>query len=72
MSVKMVFALILIVIALIMVFQNTAVVTFRFLFWNPAMSLIVWMLIVLAIGFVAGLLAGTLGRSGSKKKHAGM
>lgn len=71
MSVKMVLALILIAVALILVFQNTAVVTFRFFFWNPAMSLIILLLIVLAIGFVAGFLAGTLGRSGSGKERAG-
>jgi uncharacterized integral membrane protein len=72
MKAKTIVALILIVLALILVFQNTAVVTFRFFFWNPAMSLIVWLLIVLVIGFVAGYLTGSLGRSRKKAHGAGV
>jgi uncharacterized integral membrane protein len=72
MNAKVIFALILIVLGLILVFQNTAVVTFRFFFWNPAMSLIIWLLIVLVIGFVAGYLTGSLGRSKKKSPGAGV
>lgn len=70
MNAKTIVALVLLVLALILVFQNTAVVTFRFFFWNPSMSLIVWLLIVLVIGFVAGYLTGTI-RSGRSGKGPG-
>lgn len=66
MNAKTVIILILVAIAIILIFQNTEVVTFKILLWDVTMSRIVWLLIVLVIGFVAGYLAGTLGRSGSK------
>jgi uncharacterized integral membrane protein len=47
---------ILVVLTLVIVFQNTQMVTFRLFFWNISMSQIILIPLMLLIGFVVGLL----------------
>lgn len=54
---KLILILIVVVLALIVLFQNTQVVTFRFLFWSKDISQIVLVLLTLALGFVLGFIA---------------
>ena len=56
---KAIITLILIVLALIIIFQNTQVVSFKIFFWQMTMSRIIWLLLVLIIGLVAGYIIGT-------------
>ncbi len=56
--VKLMALLVLVVLALIVVFQNTAPVQIQLLFWRPEPPLIVLTLALLVVGFVVGLLVG--------------
>lgn len=55
--------LVLVVLLLIFLFQNTQVVSIRFLFWELSMPRIIFMPLIALVGFVVGFLAG----KGSKK-----
>ena len=55
-SVKMVVALLLVVLALMFVFQNTGSKNVHFLFWSTSMPAWVWLLAV----FVAGVVVGSV------------
>jgi uncharacterized integral membrane protein len=63
MKAKSIIAVILLVLILVVIFQNTEVVSFRFLFWQISMSRIIWLLLVLIIGFAAGYFMRTVGRA---------
>lgn len=52
------FFIILIVLFLIVLLQNTHVVRMRFLFWQVGMSQIILLPLILLIGFVAGYILG--------------
>ena len=49
-------AIVLAILALIFVFQNTAHSKLKFLFWSMSMPAWIWLFILLAVGFLAGLL----------------
>ncbi len=51
---KKILILIIVILCLIVLFQNTEMVTLRFLFWDFSMSQIFLLPIVLAIGFIVG------------------
>jgi uncharacterized integral membrane protein len=53
---------ILIVLSLVVIFQNTEVVGFKLLFWTFSMSRIIWLIGILVIGFIIGFAAGTMRR----------
>jgi len=53
---KSIAILVLVVLALIIVFSNTDVVRFRFLFWTVFVSQLLLVLIMLVAGFVIGFL----------------
>lgn len=55
-SPRLVVALLLALVALVFVFQNTASKDVRFLFWSTSMPAWVWLLAV----FVAGVVVGSL------------
>jgi uncharacterized integral membrane protein len=57
---KVIAIIVLVVLALIVLYQNSDVVTIRLFFWSFAMSQVVLVLLNLAIGFVLGLFAATL------------
>jgi uncharacterized integral membrane protein len=65
---KVIIILIVAVLALIVLFQNTQDVILRFLFWSRPVSQVVLILLTLALGFVAGFIAAKLsGRRAAPK-----
>jgi len=66
MSFKGMIIIVLIVLCLVVFFQNTEVVTFRLFFWELNMSRIVLFLVTLIVGMVIGYILTTVlrGRSG--------
>jgi len=54
MKFKTIVALILIALFLILLIQNIQVVTLRFLFWEISMSRIIFIPLILIIGFILG------------------
>ncbi|MBW1800816.1 MAG: LapA family protein [Deltaproteobacteria bacterium] len=53
---KMIVILVIIALCLIILFQNTQVVTLRLFFWNVSMSQIIFMPLIFIIGFILGFL----------------
>lgn len=51
---KLILILVVIVLALIVLLQNTDVVTFHFLFWSKDVSQIILVVLNLALGFALG------------------
>jgi putative membrane protein len=67
---KTIIILILLLFCLVILIQNTQVVTLRVLFWHITMSRILLIPLLLVIGFVVGyLMAAVKGRQ--KEKSAG-
>lgn len=59
---KMIVVVVLLVLFLIILFQNTDVVTLRLLFWRISMSQILYTFLIVLIGFIAGYLVAQIGR----------
>jgi uncharacterized integral membrane protein len=57
---KTIIVVILIVLALVIILQNTEVVTLRFLFWDLSMSRVILIPLLMLVGFVLGYIAITL------------
>lgn len=55
---KVIILTVLSTLMVIVLLQNTSVVTFKFLFWQVSMSRIILMPIILTTGFVAGYIVG--------------
>ncbi len=55
---KLITALVLAILVIIIIVQNTQSVAFHFLFWSPQISLLLLVVLMLALGFVLGLFAG--------------
>ena len=70
MKAKTIIVLIMTILALIVIFQNTEVVAFQILFWQFSMSRIIWLLIMLLVGFITGYVVGTLKRAGDRSSGA--
>ena len=66
---KTIFLLVLAVLIVIVLFQNTRVVTFRFFFWKAEVSQLLLVLITLAIGFAGGFVTAKLSRGGDKSRQ---
>ncbi len=63
MRVKSIIIIILAILAVVLIAQNTAVTPIQLLFWQVNMSRIVLIILLLAIGFAIGfILAKTTGR----------
>jgi len=60
MNLKGVIILVLVVLCLIVFFQNTEVVTFKLFFWELSMSRIVMLLFTLIIGIIIGYVLSTV------------
>lgn len=58
---KVIVASVIIALLLIILLQNTQVVTLRLLFWKISMSQILWTSLTLLVGFVAGFVVAKLG-----------
>jgi uncharacterized integral membrane protein len=65
MKIKTVFILFLLFLFLIILLQNTEVVSFRIYFWELSMSRIILLPAVLIIGFIIGFIIAKIRR----KKH---
>jgi uncharacterized integral membrane protein len=57
---KLIIAAVLVVLILIVIFQNLDAMVVRFLFWSGSLPAALMLVIILAIGFVVGALAATL------------
>ncbi|UCD06131.1 MAG: DUF1049 domain-containing protein [candidate division WOR-3 bacterium] len=69
MKVKTIIILILAVLALILIVQNTEVVPIQILFWQLLMSRIILILLLLVIGFAIGyIFAKFTGKKASSKE----
>ena len=70
---KIIIILILIVLSLVILLQNTEVVEFQILFWKLAMSRIILISFVLISGFIIGYLVAKLEnkREARKKETVG-
>lgn len=62
MNAKLIFVLVLAVVAGIVIAQNTEVVTFRLLFWQLSMSQIVLLLLAMLLGFLMGFFLAKMRR----------
>jgi uncharacterized integral membrane protein len=68
MNLKGVIILVLVVLCLVVFFQNTEVVTFRLFFWELSMSRIVLLLITLIVGIVIGYVLTTVLRGKTRRE----
>jgi len=68
MKAKTVIVLILIGLFLVILLQNTEIVTFQLLFWEITMSRSLLMLVIVIIGFVLGYIVGRMGGHSSRGK----
>ena len=66
---KVIAALVLVALVLILLFQNTQVVSLKIYFWEIAMSQIILIPLVLLIGFVAGYLVARFTGKPPKSKE---
>ena len=66
---KFIIALVLIVLVVILLIQNTQVVTLKIYFWEISMSQIILIPLVLLIGFLGGYGAARLRGKEQKKKE---
>lgn len=69
MKAKMIVILVALILALIVLVQNTQVVKFRLLFWSAEISQLLLVLLTLALGFILGFLVAKL--TGRKKRIGG-
>ena len=67
MNLKGVIILVLVVLCLVVFFQNTEVVTFKLFFWELSMSRIVLLLFTLIVGIIIGYVIATLRRGGTSR-----
>ncbi len=58
---KVISIIVVSVLALILLFQNVDVVTFRVFFWSGEVSQLVLVILMLAIGYILGFLTAKLG-----------
>lgn len=68
MKAKTVTILILIGLFLIILLQNTEIITFQLLFWEITMSRSLLILVIVIIGFVLGYIVGRMGGHSGRGK----
>ena len=56
---KLIIAAVLVILVLILIFQNLDACPVRFLFWAGSLPVALMLFIALAIGFVIGIIAAT-------------
>lgn len=65
---KLVFTIVLLILTAVIIFQNTAPVNLKMLFWSFQASLIILLILVLIIGMIIGyFLPKIIGESKTKK-----
>lgn len=62
MKAKAIVGIALVVLLVVLLVQNTAVVTYRLLFWTISLSQIVLVPLIAVLGFVIGYIAGSMRR----------
>ncbi len=62
MNAKVIVGIVLVVLLVLFLVQNTAVVTYRLLFWTISLSQIVLVPLIAVVGFVVGYMAGSIRR----------
>ena len=67
---KVIVGLVLLVLFVVVVAQNTATVTYRFLFWTLSMSQVILFPLAALIGFLLGFIVGSLSRRQAAGKGA--
>lgn len=55
---KLITTLVLAILVIIIIIQNSHNVAFNFLFWHPQISLLLLVVLMVALGFVLGMIAG--------------
>ncbi len=65
MGIKRGVIIVLIGLFLVVLLQNTQVVSVRLLLWQISMSRIILLSLILAIGFIAGFIAGRISKKGN-------
>jgi len=68
---KVIAILVIVVLLLIFLFQNTDIVTLRIYFWQISMSRIIFIPLVLVVGFALGFLAAKVTGKGARNKKSG-
>lgn len=68
MKVKTIIILILIALFVIILIQNTQVVTIQLFFWKLSMSRIILICMLMLIGFIVGFLVAKIGRKSPKEQ----
>jgi uncharacterized integral membrane protein len=60
---KLITALVLAILVIIIIVQNSHNVAFNFLFWHPQISLLLLVVLMVALGFVLGMITGARSKS---------
>jgi uncharacterized integral membrane protein len=63
---RIIFILVIALLALIILLQNTQQVVFRFLFWSVQASQLLLVVLMLAFGFIIGVITGKLWGRGKR------
>ncbi|GBD86872.1 hypothetical protein BMS3Abin03_00796 [bacterium BMS3Abin03] len=67
-NVKMIFEIILVVLAIIIIVQNTTLVNLQVLFWDFKASLIILLILVLSLGMAIGYFLPKLNKNKEKEE----
>jgi uncharacterized integral membrane protein len=59
---KVIVGLVLLILLIVLVAQNTATVTYRFLLWSVSMSQVILFPLAALIGFLLGFIVGSMSR----------
>jgi uncharacterized integral membrane protein len=60
---KLITAIVLAILVIVIIVQNHAYVTFKFLLWDFQMSLLLLVVLMVAVGFVLGMITGARSKS---------
>jgi uncharacterized integral membrane protein len=67
---KVIVGLVLLILLVVLVAQNTATVTYRFVFWSVSMSQVILFPLAALIGFLLGFIVGSMSRRQAVAKGA--
>ena len=67
MNVKTIVIAVLVILSLVILFQNTQTATLRFLFWEVTVSRIILIPLFVGMGFIIGYVAAKMGKRKPRK-----
>lgn len=67
---KVIVGIVLVILLVVLVAQNTASVTYRFLLWSVSMSQVILFPLAALIGFLLGFIVGSMSRRPAAAKGA--